>query len=106
VHVVTHRTEDQPDPATGFVFVDDLDRAMRMAREAAGGRDVAIGGGADIIRQALAAGYVDVLAISTAPVVLGGGKRLFAGFEQDVELEPLAVHQSRWATHVTYAVRR
>ena len=28
LYVVTHRTEDEPDPSTGFVFVDDFDRAM------------------------------------------------------------------------------
>lgn len=59
-----------------------------------------------MIRQALAAGVVDELAISTAPVVLGAGKALFAGFAHDLELEPLSVHQSAFATHVRYAVGR
>jgi dihydrofolate reductase len=106
LHVVTHRTEDAPDPSTGFVFVDDFDRAMELAREAAGDRDVAVSGGADVIRQALAGGYVDELTITTAPVVLGAGKRLFEGFEQDLDLEKVGVHSSTWATHVTYAVKR
>ncbi len=106
LHVVTHRTEDQPDASTGFVFVDGFDRAMELATEAAGGKDVAVGGGADVIRQALAGGYVDVLAISTAPVILGGGKRLFEGFEQDLDLEKVSVHSSPYATHTTYAVKR
>jgi dihydrofolate reductase len=106
LHIVTHRTEDAPDPSTGFVFVDDFDRAMALAGEAAGDRDVAVSGGADAIRQALAGGYVDVLAISTAPVVLGAGKRLFDGFDQDIDLEKLSVHSSAYATHVTYAVKR
>jgi dihydrofolate reductase len=106
LYVLTHRTEDQPDPASGFVFVDDLDRAMELARQDAGDKDVSVGGGADVIRQALAAGYVDVLAISTAPVVLGGGKRLFEGFEHDLDLEKLSVHSSQYATHTTYAVKR
>ena len=67
---------------------------------------MAVGGGADVIRQALAGGYVDVLAISTAPVVLGSGKRLFEGFEQDLDLEKVSVHSSPYATHMTYAVKR
>ena len=67
---------------------------------------MAVGGGADVIRQALAGGYVDVLAISTAPVILGGGKRLFEGFEQDIDLEKVSVHSSQYATHTTYAVKR
>jgi dihydrofolate reductase len=106
LHVVTHRTEDQPDASTGFRFVDDFDQAMALAKEAAGDGDVAIAGGADVIRQGLAGGYVDVLAISTAPVVLGRGKRLFEGLELDLDLEKTSVHSSQWATHVTYAVRR
>ena len=104
--VLTHRLEDQPDPATGFVFVDGFDAAMEKARAAAGDRGIAISGGADLIRQALRAGVVDVLGISTAPVVLGGGKRLFEGFTDDVDLEIQSVHSSQWATHVTYRVVR
>ena len=104
--VVTHRTEEAPDPATGFVFVDGLDEALRQATEAAGGRDVAISGGAGVIRQALAAGHVDELAISTAPVLLGAGKRLFDGFDRDVDLEIVKAYPSRLATHVRYRVKR
>lgn len=104
--VLTHRTEDAPDPATGFVFVDDLATAMQRAAEAATGRDVMIGGGADVIRQALAAGYVDELAISTAPVILGAGKRLFDGFDHDLDLAVHSVHTSQYATHVRYLVKR
>ncbi len=104
--VLTHRTEDAPDPSTGFVFVDDLDSAMRQASDAAAGRDVGIGGGADVIRQALAADYVDELVISTAPVILGGGKRLFEGFDRDVDLEIRRVYESKYATHVRYGIKR
>jgi len=104
--VLTHRTDDAPDPSTGFVFVDGFDAALATARAAAGDGGVAVSGGADTIRQALAAGVVDVLAISTAPVILGEGKRLFDGFDQDVDLEIQAVHTSQWATHVTYRVAR
>lgn len=101
--VLTHRTDDPHDES--FTFVDDLGEALRLAREAAGDKAVSIGGGADVIRQALAAGEVDELCLSTAPVVLGTGKPLFDG-SLELDLEPLAVHQSRWATHVRYAVTR
>jgi dihydrofolate reductase len=104
--VLTHRTEDQPDPSTGFLFVDGFDAALLKARELAGDGAVALGGGAELIRQGLAAGVVDELAISTAPVVLGAGKRLFEGFEQDLDLEVLGVWNSPYATHVRYAVKR
>jgi dihydrofolate reductase len=102
--VVTHRLDDAPDPGTGFTFVDDVSAAVAAARDEAGERDVSLGGGADVIRQALAAGLVDELVLSTAPVVLGGGKRLFAGFDRDLDLSVLAVHPSPYATHVRYAV--
>jgi dihydrofolate reductase len=102
--VVTHRPEEEPDDA-GFTFVDGLDQAILRAREAAADKDVAIGGGADVIRQALRAGYVEELAITIAPVVLGGGKRLFEGFTESLDLELLEVVSSPLATHISYRVR-
>ena len=59
-----------------------------------------------MIRQALRAGHVDELAISIAPVILGGGKRLFDGFEQTLTLEHARLLQSPFATHITYRVVR
>jgi dihydrofolate reductase len=103
--VLTHRLGDAPDATTGFVFVDDLATAMRQATDSAGGHDVGISGGADVIRQALDAGYVDELAISTAPVILGAGKRLFEGVHRDVDLEIRRVYQSPFATQVRYGIR-
>jgi dihydrofolate reductase len=103
--IVTHHPEDAPQDA-GFTFVDGLDEAIRQAREAAGRKDVEVMGGADIIRQALAGGYVDELSISIAPVVLGDGKRLFDGFDHSIDLEHVRTLQSRFATHITYRVRR
>ena len=104
--VLTHRTEDQPDPSTGFLFIDGFDAALLKARELAGDGGISLGGGADLIRQGLAAGVVDELAISTAPLVLGSGKRLFEGFGQDLDLEVLGTWSSQYATHVRYAVKR
>jgi len=104
--VLTHRTADQPAADSGFQFVADLDEALDRATEAAGDGDVSIGGGADVIRQALAAARVDELVISTAPVILGSGKRLFDGFEEDVDLEVTKVYSSPYATHVRYAVTK
>ncbi len=102
--VLTHRTEDQPAPESGFRFVADLDAALSQAAAEAGGGDVSLGGGADVIRQALRAGKVDELVISTAPVILGAGKRLFDGFDRDVDLEVAQVYSSPYATHVRYTV--
>jgi dihydrofolate reductase len=101
--IVTHRPEEQPEGGA-FTFVEGVEEAVRQAREAAGEKHVHVMGGADIIRQALAAGLVDRLSIIIAPVILGGGKRLFEGFEHDIELEHLGVRQSRFATFVDYRV--
>jgi dihydrofolate reductase len=103
--IITHHPDDGPQGA-GFTFVDGLDEAIGRAREAAGGKDVQIMGGADVIRQALATGYVDELSISIAPVVLGAGKRLFDGFDQSIDLDHLQTLQGPFATHITYRVRR
>ena len=66
---------------------------------------VHIAGGAEVIRQALAAGLVDELTIIIAPVVLGGGKRLFDGFSRSLDLEHLEVRQSPFATFIDYRVK-
>jgi dihydrofolate reductase len=105
VFVVTHRPEEEP--GTGeFTFVGTFDGAIDRAREAAGDKDVSIGGGADVIRQGLEAGIVDELNIIVAPVILGGGKRLFEDFTKSLDLENRSVRQSRWATFMTFAVKR
>ena len=54
----------------------------------------------------LAAGCVDELVVSTAPVILGAGKALFDGFEHDIDLEIRRVYTSEYATHVRYAIKR
>jgi dihydrofolate reductase len=105
IFIVTHRPEDEP-AGGAFTFVAGVSEAVDRAREAAGGKDVHVMGGADVIRQALAAGLVDELTIIVAPVVLGAGKRLFEGFSTALELEHLGVRQSRYATFVDYRVKR
>ena len=103
--IVTHHPEDAPQDA-GFTFVNGLEEAVARAREAAGDQDVFVMGGADVIRQALRAGFVEELSVSIAPIVLGAGKRLFDGFEETVNLEHVRVLQSPFATHITYRVVR
>ncbi len=104
VFIVTHRPGDEPEDA-GFTFVSGVTEAIERAVAAAGDKDVSVMGGADVIRQALAAGLVDELSIVIAPVILGGGKRLFDGFAQQVELVHLGVRQSPLATFVDYGVK-
>jgi len=104
-YIVTHRREEEP-PGGAFTFVAGVAEAVARAKEAAGDKDVHVMGGADVIRQALEAGRVDELVISTAPVILGAGKRLFDGFGRDVDLEVMKAYSSPYATHVRYTVRR
>jgi dihydrofolate reductase len=85
--------------------VPGVEAAVERAIGAAAGKDVHVMGGAETIRQALAAGLVDELTIIVAPVVLGGGKRLFDGFSQSLDLEHLGVRQSRFATFIDYRVK-
>jgi dihydrofolate reductase len=105
VFIVTHRPEEEPEGGE-FTFVSGVREAIERAAAAAGHKDVNVMGGADVIRQALEAGLVDELSIIVAPVVLGGGKRLFEGFSDALELEHLGVSQSRYATFIDYRVKR
>jgi dihydrofolate reductase len=101
--VVTHHPEEQPAEG-GFRFVNGLDEAIAQGRELAGDKDVFVMGGADLIRQALRAGHVEELTITIAPLILGGGKRLFEGFDESHNLEHVRLLQSPLATHITYRV--
>jgi dihydrofolate reductase len=101
--IVTHRPEEQPE-GDAFTFVSGVEAAVERALDAAGGKDVQVMGGGEIIRQALAAGIVDELTIIIAPVVLGGGKQLFDGFSASLDLEHLGVRQSPFATFIDYRV--
>jgi len=103
--IVTHRPDEEP-PGGNFNFVNGVGEAVERAKDAAGDKDVHIMGGADIIRQALEDDLADELSIIVAPVVLGGGKRLFEGFTKPLELEHIGVRQSPFATFVDYRVRR
>jgi dihydrofolate reductase len=80
VYVLTHeQREPWPRPGgTTFIFVNDgPESALGQAREAAGDKDIRISGGANVIQQYLNLGVVDELEIALAPVLLGGGRRLF-----------------------------
>jgi dihydrofolate reductase len=103
--IVTHRPEEEPEGGA-FTFVSGVTEAVERATEAAGDKDVHVMGGADVIRQALAVGLVDELTTIIAPVVLGGGKRLFEGFSGSLDLEHLGVRQSQYATFIDYRVIR
>ena len=67
---------------TTFHFVTDgIRAALDRAKEAAGGRDVRLGGGVATIRQYLQAGLVDELRLAISPVLLGKGEHLLGGLD-------------------------
>jgi dihydrofolate reductase len=89
---------------TTFHFVNDgPERALELAREAAGSRDVRIAGGADVIQQYLNLGVVDELGIALAPVLFGGGRRLFENLrEPGPQFRVDGVLAGPSATHLRY----
>ena len=94
VFVLTHHERD-PVPKQGgttFTFVTGgIEAAHEKARSAAGDKDVAVAGGAMAIRQFLEAGFIDELQVHVAPVLLGGGVRLF----DDVRNAPFGFEYTR-----------
>jgi dihydrofolate reductase len=97
VIVVTHRPAG---PHGVYRFATDVHDALAQAREIAGDRTVTVMGGASIGRQFLAAGLVDEVSLHVAPVVLGGGTRLF---DEPLELRPTEVVNSAEALHLRFS---
>lgn len=108
VFVVTHHQRDDlpMDGGTTFHFVTDgIESALDRAREAAGDGSVSIAGGAETLRQYLAAGLVDELRLHVAPILLGAGERLFDGLA-GVMFEPTGARHHPMASHLIYKVGR
>jgi dihydrofolate reductase len=108
VFVVTHRPHERVVKGnTSFEFVTGgIDEALSRAQAAAAGKDVIVMGGAELLRQYLAAGLVDEFMLTIAPVLLGAGKRLFDGTPRtDITFERTAVIESPYATHLRFRVR-
>jgi dihydrofolate reductase len=109
VFVLTHHAREplQMDGGTTFHFVTGgVGEAVAQATQAAGGRDVSIGGGADVARQCLAAGLVDEFGLSVVPVLLGGGTRLLDGLPGDLRMQQSGAVQAPGVTHLKYRVVR
>jgi dihydrofolate reductase len=106
VFVLTHHEREPLTLSdTTFTFVTEgIESALEQAREAAGGQDVFLGGGAESINQYLAAGLVDELELHVAPILLGGGERLLAGVGPDLKLEQLRAVEAPGVAHLKYRV--
>jgi dihydrofolate reductase len=109
VFVLTHHAREplELQGGTTFTFVTEgIESALEQARDAAGGKDVVVGGGADVAQQYLNAGLLDELQLHVAPVLLGGGVRLLDGVGgAPGRLERVSVAESpTGVTHLKYRV--
>ena len=108
VFIVTHHPREpvEMEGGTTFSFVTDgIETALQRAKESAGGQDVMLSGGAEIINQYLAAGLLDELDLHVVPVLLGGGARLFEDLgDAEVALEQVRAVDAPGVTHVKYRV--
>jgi dihydrofolate reductase len=108
VFVLTHHARETvtKDGGTSFIFVTGgIEAALDQAREAAGDKDVAVAGGANLVQQYLKAGLFDEMQIHVAPVLLGDGVRLFDQLgDAQLELEVTRAIHSPAVTHVSYRV--
>jgi dihydrofolate reductase len=106
VYVLTHEKREawaRPGGTTFYFVNDGPESALEQAKESAGGRDVRISGGADVIQQYLNLGVVDELEIALAPVMFGGGRRLFENLREPVQRFRIdKVLESPAATHLRY----
>jgi dihydrofolate reductase len=107
VFVLTHHAREplEKEGGTTFTFVSDgIESALEQAKEAAGGKDVKLGGGADVAQQYLKAGLIDELQLNVVPVLLGEGARLFDNLDgAEVELAPVQVVDAPGVTHLRYS---
>jgi dihydrofolate reductase len=109
VFVLTHYPRDplELEGGTTFNFVTEgIDAALERARRAAGGKDVALAGGAKAGQQYLAAGFVDEMEIHLVPTLLGGGERLFDGVGASLHgLELVRTIAAPRVTHLKFEKR-
>jgi dihydrofolate reductase len=108
VFILTHHPRDpvEMEGGTTFHFVTDgIESALDHARDAAGGKDVMLWGGAQAANQYLAAGLLNELELHVTPVLLGDGARLFDGIgPEDVQLEQVRAVEAPGVTHLKYSM--
>jgi dihydrofolate reductase len=109
VFVLTHHSREPLALGdTTFHFVTDgIESALEQAKDAAGGGDVLLGGGADVAQQYLAAGLIDEMELHVVPLLLGDGVPLFKGRQgaEPLQLERPRVIDSPAVTHLKYRCR-
>ena len=108
VFVLTHHEREplEMQGGTTFHFVTDgIESALEQATEAAGGKDVHIGGGAQTAQQYLRTGLIDEMELHLVPQLLGAGERLFDNLDgADIRLDQIRVIETVEVTHLKYRV--
>ncbi len=106
VFVVTHAEPESVPEGGVYTFVTDgIESALEQAKAAAGDRDVAVMGGANIGQQYIRAGLIDDISIHLVPVLLGGGTRMFEHLGSErIQLESAGVIETPHATHLRFRV--
>jgi dihydrofolate reductase len=106
VYVLTHEKREpwvRPGGTTFYFVNDGPESALEQAMASAAGRDVRISGGANVIQQYLNLGVIDELEIALAPIVFGGGRRLFDNLHAPLPKFRIdTVLHSPTATHLRY----
>ncbi|MFW6195648.1 MAG: dihydrofolate reductase family protein [Chloroflexota bacterium] len=106
VYVLTHEEREpwaRPGGTTFYFINDGAERALELAREAAEDGDIRVSGGANVIQQYLNMGVVDELEIALAPVLFGGGRRLFENLTDPLSQFRIdRVFDTSDATHLRY----
>jgi dihydrofolate reductase len=106
VFVLTHHPREplEMEGGTTFTFVTDgIESALEQAQQAAGAKDVLLGGGARVAQQYLAAGLIDEVDLHVVPILLGDGARLLENVG-DLRLEQVRAVEAPGVTHIKYRV--
>jgi dihydrofolate reductase len=109
VFILTHheREKEVKEGGTTFNFVTNgVASALKQAKAAAGGKDVLIAGGANVIQQFLNAGFIDEIQIHVVPILLSGGTRLLDKLDPKLRLEKTSVIDSPAVTHLKFRVTK
>jgi dihydrofolate reductase len=107
VFVLSHDVPGDVPEGSVYTFADGIQRALELAKAAAGDKGVTVMGGAATGQQYLRAGLVDELSIHLVPVLLGSGTRMFEHLgDQHLQLENAGVVQTAAATHLRFRVVR
>lgn len=106
VFVLTHHEREPLTLGeTTFHFVTEgPERAVELAREAAGDADVSVGGGGETIQQLIRAGLLDEMLVNQVPLILGGGERLLAALPTSVRLKQTRVVEAPDVAHLFYSL--